>query len=55
MILAEKIPGAELRTIGEAGHLFWISHPEETAAMVGFLGEGDETRVSDEAAVSYQK
>jgi pimeloyl-ACP methyl ester carboxylesterase len=39
--LAEEISGAELRIIEEAGHLFWISHPEETvAAVVEFLGEG---------------
>ena len=41
LILAEKIPGAELREIKGAGHLFWISHPEETVvAVVEFLGEG---------------
>ena len=41
LILAEKIPGAELRIIEGAGHLFWISHPEETVvAVVEFLGEG---------------
>jgi 3-oxoadipate enol-lactonase len=41
-ILAEKIPGAEFRTIEGAGHLFWISHPNETySAVVGFL-EGRE-------------
>ena len=41
LILAEKIPGAELRIIEGAGHLFWISHPEETVeAVVGFLGGG---------------
>jgi pimeloyl-ACP methyl ester carboxylesterase len=40
LILAEKIPGAELREIKGAGHLFWISHPEETVvAVVEFLGE----------------
>lgn len=41
LILAEKIPGAELRIIEGAGHLFWISHPEETySEVVGFLGGG---------------
>jgi pimeloyl-ACP methyl ester carboxylesterase len=35
--LAEEIPGAELRAIEGAGHLFWISHPEETVeAVAGF-------------------
>jgi 3-oxoadipate enol-lactonase len=44
-ILADKIPGAEFRTIEGAGHLFWISHPNETfSAVVEFL-EGNETRV----------
>jgi 3-oxoadipate enol-lactonase len=42
-ILAEKIPGAEFREIEGAGHLFWISHPNETfSAVAEFLGE-DET------------
>ncbi|HII07467.1 MAG TPA: alpha/beta fold hydrolase [Methanotrichaceae archaeon] len=37
-ILAEKIPGAEFRSIEGAGHLFWISHPNETySAVTGFL------------------
>jgi 3-oxoadipate enol-lactonase len=37
-ILAEKIPGAKFRTIEGAGHLFWISHPDETySEVVGFL------------------
>jgi len=41
--LAEGIPGAELHTIEGAGHLFWISHPNETfSAVVEFL-EGNET------------
>jgi len=44
-ILAEKIPGAEFRSIEGAGHLFWISHPNETySAVAGFL-EGNETVV----------
>jgi pimeloyl-ACP methyl ester carboxylesterase len=44
--LAEGIPGAELHTIEGAGHLFWISHPNETySAVVEFLDE-NETRVS---------
>ncbi len=39
-ILAEKIPGAEFRTIEGAGHLFWISHPNETySEVVEFLEE----------------
>jgi 3-oxoadipate enol-lactonase len=29
-ILARAIPGAQLRIIRGAGHIFWISHPEET-------------------------
>jgi hypothetical protein len=38
--LAEKIPGAKLRIIEGVGHLFWISHPEETVAeVVMFFGE----------------
>jgi hypothetical protein len=40
--LAEKIPGAEFREIEGAGHLFWISHPNETySAVAGFLGENE--------------
>lgn len=39
-ILAESIPGAELHLIEGAGHLFWISHPNETfSALVGFLDD----------------
>ena len=42
-ILAENIPGAEFCEIEGAGHLFWISHPNETySAVAGFL-EGNET------------
>ena len=38
-ILAERIPGAQLREIAEAGHVFWVSHPDETLAEVSaFLG-----------------
>jgi len=38
-ILAEHIPGAVRREIDGAGHLFWISHPMETASILGgFLG-----------------
>lgn len=38
-ILAERIRGARLREIEGAGHLFWISHPEETfEAVRAFLG-----------------
>lgn len=37
-IIAHKIPGALLRFIPGAGHVFWISHPEETlAAWTAFL------------------
>ena len=44
--LAEKILGAEFRIIEGAGHLFWISHPNETySAVAGFL-EGNETRAT---------
>jgi pimeloyl-ACP methyl ester carboxylesterase len=39
-ILAESIPGAELHAIEGAGHLFWISHPNETfSALAGFLDD----------------
>jgi 3-oxoadipate enol-lactonase len=43
-ILAEKIPGAEFCTIGGAGHLFWISHPNKTYPAVAEFLEGNETR-----------
>jgi len=37
-ILARIIPGARLQIIKVAGHIFWISHPEETFFMLnGFL------------------
>jgi 3-oxoadipate enol-lactonase len=37
--IAKAIPGAQLREIDGAGHIFWISHPEETANIVTqFLG-----------------
>jgi len=42
-ILAEKIPGAEFRSIEGAGHLFWISHPNETYSAVAEFLEGNET------------
>lgn len=39
-ILAESIQGAELHVIEGAGHLFWISHPNETfSALVEFLDD----------------
>jgi 3-oxoadipate enol-lactonase len=39
-IIAQKIPGAQLRLIPGAGHVFWISHPEETlAAWTAFLAD----------------
>jgi 3-oxoadipate enol-lactonase len=38
-IIAERIPGARLKEISGAGHLFWISHPDETlSALMSFLG-----------------
>ena len=38
-ILARQIPGAQLTEIDGAGHLFWISHPQETIhAIKSFLG-----------------
>ncbi len=44
-ILAEKISGAEFHEIEGAGHLFWISHPNETyLALVGFLDGGREDK-----------
>lgn len=37
-ILARLIPGAGLQMIEEAGHIFWISHPEETfSRLADFL------------------
>lgn len=37
--IARKISGAQIREIEGAGHIFWISHPEETVSMVKeFLG-----------------
>jgi 3-oxoadipate enol-lactonase len=46
-ILAEKIPGAEFCEIEGAGHLFWISHPNETySAVAGFLeGRGGKENI----------
>lgn len=32
--IARRIPGAQIREIVGAGHIFWISHPEETVSMV---------------------
>jgi pimeloyl-ACP methyl ester carboxylesterase len=38
-LIAERIPGAQILEIEGAGHIFWISHPEETVKMVtDFLG-----------------
>jgi pimeloyl-ACP methyl ester carboxylesterase len=38
-LIASRIPGAEMREIDGAGHIFWISHPEQTAKIVmEFLG-----------------
>jgi 3-oxoadipate enol-lactonase len=37
-IIAQRIPGARLEEISDAGHLFWISHPDETlSALISFL------------------
>lgn len=33
-LIAEKIPNAKIRVIEGAGHIFWISHPVETAGIV---------------------
>ncbi|MBN1234898.1 MAG: alpha/beta hydrolase [Methanotrichaceae archaeon] len=39
LLMAERIPGAKIRQIEGAGHIFWISHPEETVKIVReFLG-----------------
>ena len=32
--IAQNIPGAQIRVIEGAGHIFWISHPEETLSIV---------------------
>lgn len=38
-IIAEQIPGVVRREIFGAGHLFWISHPQETLSILcDFLG-----------------
>jgi 3-oxoadipate enol-lactonase len=38
LIIAEQIPGAIRKEIDGAGHLFWISHPQETLSiLVDFL------------------
>jgi 3-oxoadipate enol-lactonase len=39
-ILADAIPEAEFRTIEGEGHLFWISHPNETFSAVAEFLEG---------------
>jgi 3-oxoadipate enol-lactonase len=37
--IAEQIPGAVRREVDGAGHLFWISHPDETLLeLTSFLG-----------------
>jgi pimeloyl-ACP methyl ester carboxylesterase len=37
--IAHSIPGAQIREIEGAGHIFWISHPEETLSILtDFLG-----------------
>lgn len=39
-ILARIIPDAKLRIIEDAGHIFWISHPDETfLRLTGFLDQ----------------
>ena len=44
-MLEKNIPDAQLREIEGAGHLFWISHPNETfSALVDFLDEDDSAR-----------
>jgi 3-oxoadipate enol-lactonase len=38
-LMAGRIPGAQMSEIDGAGHIFWISHPEETVTIVTkFLG-----------------
>ncbi len=38
-ILSRQIPNAQLKEIKGAGHLFWISHPDETlSGLTSFLG-----------------
>ena len=38
-IIAEQIPGAIRKEIDGAGHLFWISHPQDTISILSdFLG-----------------
>ena len=37
--IARRVQGAQIRVIEGAGHIFWISHPEETVSIVTeFLG-----------------
>jgi pimeloyl-ACP methyl ester carboxylesterase len=39
-LLAQRIPGAELRTIRGAGHLFFLEQPEQTLEILtGFLAD----------------
>ena len=41
--IARKIPGAQIREIAGAGHIFWISHPEQTVSIVTeFLGSKED-------------
>ncbi|GAB4451838.1 MAG: alpha/beta hydrolase [Armatimonadaceae bacterium] len=52
-IIAETIPGAQLHLIPGAGHVFWISHPEETLhAWQTFLDAPDSVPVTVPARVS---
>lgn len=39
LLMAGRIPGAQMRQIEGAGHIFWISHPAKTASIAeDFLG-----------------
>jgi pimeloyl-ACP methyl ester carboxylesterase len=40
-ILARIIPGARLQVIEGAGHIFWISHPEETFSRLADFPDKD--------------
>lgn len=41
-LIAERIPGAELRILPDASHFFWIEKPRETAdALTRFFGKLD--------------
>jgi 3-oxoadipate enol-lactonase len=33
-LIAERIPHAKIRVVDGAGHIFWISHPDETGRIV---------------------